>query len=153
MTYDELVAEALKTITQVMPWDLVSEIASNSTLILLDVREQKEFDIMHIKNSIHSPRGVLESACEWGYDETIAQIAAARDKDIVVICRSGKRSALAGLSMTNLGFTSVRSLAMGIKGWNDTDGEMVDKNNNKVDPDIADTILNKPVASDKLAPK
>ena len=39
--------------------------------MLLDVREPYEFDAMHIPNSVNVPRGILESACEWDFEETI----------------------------------------------------------------------------------
>ena len=40
---------------------------------------------MHIKNSFNVPRGVLETACEWNYEETVAQLVESRDKEIVVV--------------------------------------------------------------------
>lgn len=121
-------------------------------LILLDIREQNEFDMMHIKHSIHVPRGVLEGACVWNYDDTVPKLAQARNQDIVVICRSGNRSALAALTMQQMGFTKVHSLKMGIKGWNDNDFEMENANYTIVDIDQADKWLNRAVSEDKLAP-
>jgi rhodanese-related sulfurtransferase len=43
----------------------------------------------------------------------------------VLICRSGNRSVLAALTMQQMGFENVRSLKLGIKGWNDNDLEML----------------------------
>jgi rhodanese-related sulfurtransferase len=45
-------------------------------------------------------RGVLEGACVWNYDDTIPQLAEARNQNIVLICRSGNRSVLAALTAT-----------------------------------------------------
>ncbi|HIG88631.1 rhodanese-like domain-containing protein [Candidatus Thioglobus sp.] len=151
--YQRLVVKALRTVGEVMPWDLESEIEKNSNLIVLDIRETDEFEMMHIKGSLHVPRGVLEGACVWNYDDTIAELAQARDQNIVVVCRSGNRSALAVLTMQQMGFENVRSLKLGIKGWNDNDLEMLDNNNVIVDIDEADKWLNKAVSEDKLKPQ
>ena len=150
--YQQLVAQALETVDEVMPWDLEEELEQNAQLFLLDIREADEFEMMHIKNSIHVPRGVLEGACCWNYDDTVPALASTRDQDVVVICRSGNRSVLAAQSMQQLGFTRVRSLKLGIKGWNDNDIEMVDGQGNIVDIDAADEWLNTPVPADKLDP-
>lgn len=150
--YQRLVEKALKTVNEVTPWDLEEEIQKKTGLILLDIREQNEFEMMHIKHSIHVPRGVLEGACVWNYDDTVPKLAQARNQDIVVICRSGNRSALAALTMQQMGFTKVHSLKMGIKGWNDNDFEMESANYTIVDIDQADKWLNRTVSKYKLAP-
>ncbi|MBW5291247.1 MAG: Rhodanese-related sulfurtransferase [Candidatus Ruthia sp. Asou_11_S2] len=150
--YQKLVAQALTTVGEVFPWDLEEEIKHNADLILLDIREQDEFDMMHIKHSIHVPRGVLEGACVWNYDDTVPKLVQAREQNIVVICRSGNRSALAAFTMQQMGFTKMRSLKMGIKGWNDNDFEMVNVNHAIVDIDQADKWLNRAVSEDKLTP-
>jgi len=150
--YQRLVEKALKTVNEVTPWDLEEEIQKKTGLILLDIREQNEFDMMHIKHSIHVPRGVLEGACVWNYDDTVPKLAQARNQDIVVICRSGNRSALAALTMQQMGFTKVHSLKMGIKGWNDNDFEMENADHTIVDIDQADKWFNRAVSEDKLAP-
>ena len=151
--YQKLVVQALETVGEVFPWDLEEEIEQNPTLLLLDIREPYEFEMMHIQNSIHVPRGVLEGACVWNYDDTVPALASARDQNIVIICRSGNRSVLAAQTMQQMGFSQVRSLKMGIKGWNDNDLEMIDNQQQIVDIDKADEWLNQAVAADKLAPQ
>jgi len=150
--YQQLVETALTTVDEVFPWDLEEEIEQDLNLIVLDIREQDEFDMMHIKNSLHVPRGRLEGACVWNYDDTIPTLAQARDQNIVVVCRSGNRSVLAALTMQQMGFSQVRSLKLGIKGWNDNDLEMLNNQGNIVDINKADEWLNKAVAKDKLKP-
>jgi len=151
--YQQLVQGALETVNEVYPWDLEEEIENTQDLILLDIREAEEFNMMHIRNSIHVPRGVLEGACVWNYDDTVPLLAKSRDQNIVTICRSGNRSALAAKTMQEMGFENVRSLKMGIKGWNDNDIEMIDVKQNIVDIDQADKWLNTAVSTEKLAPK
>ncbi|HIK77022.1 MAG TPA: rhodanese-like domain-containing protein [Gammaproteobacteria bacterium] len=148
--FQRLVDTALIAVTEVFPWVLEDEILSSSELIILDIREQNEFDQMHIKGSIHIPRGILESSCVWNYDETVPSLANSRGQNIVTVCRSGKRSALAALTLQSMNFTNVRSLKLGIKGWNDNGLDMVNYNNEIVDTDLADVWLNTIVSKDKL---
>ena len=148
--YQRLVVDALSSVDEVLPWDLEEEIEQNPKLIVLDIRELDEFEMMHIKDSLHVPRGVLEGACVWNYDDTVPVLAQARDQNIVVVCRSGNRSALAALTMQQMGFEQVRSLKLGIKGWNDNDLEMVNNQRDIVDIDQIDEWLNRAVPEDKL---
>jgi rhodanese-related sulfurtransferase len=148
--YQRLVVKALGSVDEILPWDLEEEIEQNPKLIVLDIRELDEFEMMHIKDSLHVPRGVLEGACVWNYDDTVPVLAQARDQNIVVVCRSGNRSALAALTMQQMGFEQVRSLKLGIKGWNDNDLEMVNNQRDIVDIDQIDEWLNRPVPEDKL---
>ncbi|HIM54355.1 MAG TPA: rhodanese-like domain-containing protein [Gammaproteobacteria bacterium] len=148
--YQRLVVKALGSVDEVLPWDLEEEIEQNPKLIVLDIRELDEFEMMHIKDSLHVPRGVLEGACVWNYDDTVPVLAQGRDQNIVVVCRSGNRSALAALTMQQMGFERVRSLKLGIKGWNDNDLEMVNNQGDIVDIDQIDEWLNRAVPEDKL---
>src|SRR5512145_2399271 len=103
--YDDLVAEALTRVKEIMPWDLSRALAAGSKPILLDVREPAEFEMLRIPGSINVPRGVLEQSCEWDYDETLPLLAGGHGLEIVVICRSGKRSALAADTMLRMSYT------------------------------------------------
>ncbi|SGZ79948.1 Rhodanese-related sulfurtransferase [Bathymodiolus thermophilus thioautotrophic gill symbiont] len=149
--YQKLVEQALESVSEIMPWDLEEDIPDTG-LILLDIREQDEFNRMHIPNSIHIPRGLLESACVWNYDDTVPMLAASRNQNIVLICRSGNRSVLAAQTLQQMGFENVRSLKLGIKGWNDNDFEMLDIKGNIVDIDQADEWLNRTVTDEKRQP-
>jgi len=44
---------------------------------------------LQIPGSINVPRGVLEQACEWDYEETVPELAGRHGRKIVVVCRSG----------------------------------------------------------------
>jgi rhodanese-related sulfurtransferase len=111
--YDDLVAEALTRVTEIMPWDLSRLLAAGNRPLLLDVREPAEFEMLRIPGAINVPRGVLEQSCEWGYDETLPLLAAGREQEIVVICRSGKRSVLAADVLLRMGYSNVVSLKTG----------------------------------------
>ena len=139
-TYDQLIAETATQISELMPWDLAEKMES-SELLLVDVRETDEYRVMRISDSINVPRGILESASEPGYDETHPQLQVARNQQVVVICRSGKRSCLAAYTLQLLGFKQVFSLKTGLRGWNDYDQMLVDENNHPVDGDLAEEFL------------
>nr|WP_207144866.1 rhodanese-like domain-containing protein [Allochromatium vinosum] len=124
-----------------MPWDLEERIQANPELLIVDVREPEEFAAMHIEGSINVPRGILESACEWDYEETVPELVQAREREIVVVCRSGYRSVLAAHSMNVLGYTNVVSLKTGLRGWKDYEQPLVDGEGRPVDLDDADVYF------------
>jgi rhodanese-related sulfurtransferase len=97
--YTDLVNECVSKVQELFPWDLDERLEEGEQLLLIDIREPYEFSAMHIDGSINVPRGILESACEFNYEETVPALAGGRDKDIIVICRSGLRSVLASYVM------------------------------------------------------
>ena len=152
LTFKKLVEDALTSyIDEIFPWDVEEFIQKNPDTLLLDIREHDEFDGCYIENSIHVPRGVLEQACDWDYAETVPVLVKARQRPIVVVCRSGNRSVLAALTMTLMGYEKVVSLKTGIKGWNDSDLPLLNKAGDDVDPDWADDFINPPIRADQLA--
>jgi rhodanese-related sulfurtransferase len=139
--YRELVADALTRVREIMPWDLGKQLAAGGQPLLLDVREPAEFAMLHIPGSLNVPRGVLEQSCEWGFDETVPMLAAGHGLEIVVICRSGYRSALVADVMQQMGYTGVVSLKTGVRGWNDFEQPLVDAAGIAVDADTAEELL------------
>jgi rhodanese-related sulfurtransferase len=136
-SFEELVNDCLDAVEELFPWDLEELLQNDPGILILDIREPYEFDAMHIRNSVNVPRGVLESACEYDYEETVPELVEARERDIVVICRSGKRSVLAADVMQKMGYSRVRSLKTGLRGWSDYEQEMVDADGQPVDEDTA----------------
>ena len=151
--FNELVAESAKNITEIFPWDLEERLNENSSLLLLDIREPYEFEAMHIKNSLNVPRGVLETACEWDYEETVAQLVESRDKEIVVACRSGNRSVFVCEVMQQLGYKNVASLKTGLRGWSDYEQALFDKNEKEVDEDTAIDYFTANIREDQMSHK
>jgi rhodanese-related sulfurtransferase len=148
----ELMREWIGDIPEHMPWDLEERLKQNSDILLVDVREPHEFEAMRIPASINAPRGILESCCEWDFEETIPELVEARDREVVVVCRSGHRSLLSAKSLEILGFGNVASLKGGIKGWNDFDMPLIDAQGNPVDPDEADEDLTAKLREEQLDP-
>lgn len=136
-TYQELAAEAAAQISELAPWDLSRMLSERADVLLIDVREPAEFNAVRLAGSINVPRGVLESSCEWDYPETVPDLVNARDRPVVIVCRSGARSAMAALTLRSLGYDEVYSLRLGIRGWNDGDLPLVGDGSEAVDGDTA----------------
>ncbi|MCF6259094.1 MAG: rhodanese-like domain-containing protein [Gammaproteobacteria bacterium] len=151
--YNDLVNDCLSHIEELFPWDLADEIAKSPDLLLIDVSEPYEFSRAHIPRSLNVPRGILESACEYDYDETVPELAAGRNRDFVLVCRSGRRSALATYTLMQMGFGKVRSLKTGLRGWNDDEYPLVDEEQKPVDPDTAEAYFTTQLRPEQRKPK
>lgn len=81
-------------------------------VVLVDVREQHEFDEAHIPGAVHVPRGHLESRIEGAVRD--------RSERVILYCASGNRSALAAHTLQDmLGYENVESMTGGITLWKD----------------------------------
>lgn len=150
-TYNDLIAAVLSDIHEMFPWDLEDKM--KKCPLLLDIREPEEFEAMRIKGSINIPRGILEQSCEWDYEETVPELVQARDKEIVVICRSGYRSILAAYTMQQMGYQHVYSLKTGLKGWIDYELPLVTSQGKTVDMDTSDAYFATHLREDQKRPK
>ena len=148
----ELIKNCLTDVQEIMPWDLEARLQANPDLLIVDVREPYEFEVMHIPGSISVPRGILESACEWEYEETIPALVQAREREVVVVCRSGYRSVLAAHSLQVLGYRNVVSLKTGLRGWKDYEQPLVDRSGDAVDLDEADVYFSPRIRDDQMRP-
>jgi rhodanese-related sulfurtransferase len=148
----DLVTDCCGSVPELMPWDLEEKRAVNPALLIVDVREPYEFDAMHIEGSINVPRGILESACEWDYEETEPRLVVARDREVVLVCRSGYRSLLAGANLRLLGFNQVFSLKTGLRGWKDSEQPLIDGHGHSVDLDDADEYFTPRLRPDQRRP-
>ncbi len=78
-------------------------------LVLVDVREPREYAVSDLLGSVKIPLGTLP--------QNIGKIA--KDADVVVYCRSGSRSAQAVEFLRKMGYDRARNLAGGINRWAD----------------------------------
>jgi len=148
----ELVRGCLTEVREIMPWDLEARREANPDLLIVDVREPYEFNAMHIPGSLNVPRGILESACEWDYEETVPELVLSRDREIVVVCRSGYRSVLACHVMQLLGYQQVASLQTGLRGWKDYEQPLEDAQGQPVDLDDADVYFTPNLRPEQMRP-
>jgi rhodanese-related sulfurtransferase len=84
--------------------------------VLLDVREQNEWNLFRLPNAIHVPLARVSSAAS----EALAQFP---DGDVIVYCGRGARSAQAAEMLRGQGYRAT-SLAGGIAAWIDAGGEV-----------------------------
>jgi len=151
--FNDLVNDCLKSVEELFPWDLEERLEANPNLLLLDVRETDEYAAMHIENSVLVPRGVLESACEYDYDETVPPLVESRNEEVVILCRSGNRSVLAAHTLQQLGYQKVFSLKTGLRGWNDYELPLIDLQGQAVDIDAADDFFRSKLRPEQQTPK
>lgn len=124
--FSDLVEEVRQNVREIMPWELRERLQHAPVPLLIDVREPYEFATMHMQDALNAPRGIIETAAEFGYEDTIPALAGARAQEIVVMCRSGNRSLLAAHTLQTLGFQNVVSLRTGLRGWSEFDQTLID---------------------------
>ena len=151
-SFQDFITDCLEQVPEVFPWDLEQLLESDTPPLLLDIREPYEFAALHIAGSINVPRGILESACEYNYEETVPDLVTARERAIVVICRSGNRSVLAAYTMQLMGYAVVKSLKTGVRGWNDYELPLHNAAGEEIDIDAADELLAPRLRPDQLHP-
>lgn len=78
-------------------------------VIILDVREQDEYDSGHIPGAVLLPVGTID-------DTTAAQVIPEKDSTVLVYCRSGNRSKTASAALADLGYTNIYEFG-GINTW------------------------------------
>lgn len=152
-TFAELVRDLQHAVQEVFPWDIEERMNEGDVPVILDVREESEYAAMHIADSLNVPRGILETACEYGYEETVKELVEARDRDIVVVCRSGNRSVLAAHTMQLMGYTRVSSMKTGLRGWNDYELQLVNSAGQAVAVEEADEFFTTRLRPDQESPK
>ena len=150
--FTDLISDCLPHIREEFPWDVEARLEAPDPPLILDIREPAEFDAMRIRNSLNVPRGILESACEYGYEETVRELVEARSREVVVVCRSGNRSALAAFTMQLMGYQRVASMKTGLRGWNDYELPLVNGAEMTVPVDQADEFFTTRLRPDQLPP-
>ena len=85
------------------------EMMDTQEVIVLDVREQDEFDAGHITGAVLLPVGTITK-------DTAAAVIPELDSVVLVYCRSGNRSKTASKALADLGYTNVYEFG-GINTW------------------------------------
>jgi|MTBAKSStandDraft_1061840.scaffolds.fasta_scaffold00252_57 rhodanese-related sulfurtransferase len=93
--------------------ELQKELESGAPTLILDVREENELSgkLGQLENSVNIPVGSLENR--------ILELKEAKDREIIVVCRSGKRAVRAAEILARNGFGNVRVLKGGMIAWQD----------------------------------
>ena len=151
-TFAQIAAEISPQITEMMPWDIEEYIESHPETLIVDIRETHEYDTMHIPDSLHVPRGILENACEWDFEETEPELVTARKNPVVLVCRSGNRTTLAAYTLQLMGYENVISMKTGLRGWSDYELPMVDIEEQPVDVEDADHYFANKILPEQRGP-
>jgi molybdopterin/thiamine biosynthesis adenylyltransferase/rhodanese-related sulfurtransferase len=96
-------------VTEITPRELAAELRAGAAIDLIDVREPGEWEVARLPGARLVPLGQLAAS--------MASLDSARE--IVVMCRSGQRSANAARQLQAAGFRKVKNLAGGILRWSD----------------------------------
>lgn len=91
--------------------------AERDDLLVVDVRESSEHEQGHIEGALLVPRGILEAAADLDYPKHVEALYTARNRPVVLYCATGGRSAMAALTLQQMGFAEVYSLAGGMARW------------------------------------
>ena len=111
-----LVEDALTRVTEISLTDAGARLASGDPVVLLDVREESEWNKAHAKNAQYLGKGVLERDLETRFPD--------KDTEIIMYCGGGYRSALTCDAAQKMGYTNVTSLENGYRGMITADWPM-----------------------------
>lgn len=103
-----LLAACTTHVASISPKQAADMLASKQAVII-DVREQDEWNELHIEGAIFIPLASLDSRLD--------ELSQYKDSPIIMQCRSGRRSEIAAKSLMKAGFTQVKNLEGGILAW------------------------------------
>ena len=86
-----------------------TRLQNDDDAIFLDIREESEYKIGHIKGNIHIPMS--------NFPKRMVELDKYKDKPVIVYCTSGQRSGGAGAKLTKNEFKSVYTLQGGAAAW------------------------------------
>lgn len=105
--FEKLVADIMPNVKEISVAETLERVESGA--ILIDVREDNEFETAHASGAEHIGRGVIERDIVWKHPE--------KDKEIILYCGGGYRSALAADNLQKMGYTNILSMAGGWTAW------------------------------------
>ena len=115
-TVAQLVAEAKATIENLTVGEVSTEMDSSDRILVVDLREPEERQQAGaIPETHHAPRGMLEFWADLTGPYHRQEFDPARR--IILYCASGGRSALATVTLLQLGYQNVAHLDGGFKAW------------------------------------
>jgi hypothetical protein len=107
-----LVSEAMQEIKTISTHDALKMVEDNNCN-LIDIRESNELESTgKVKNSVHIPRGKLEIYLDPNsalYQQGVLD----KNKEIVLFCAGGVRSALAVKALKNMGYEKISHIEGG----------------------------------------
>jgi len=89
--------------------DVAGKLQAGEPFLLLDCREQDEYDHVHIAGATLLPMSELANR--------VQELESHRDQPVIVYCHHGGRSLRVTMLLKQAGFADVRSMAGGIDEW------------------------------------
>src|SRR5258706_8824706 len=104
----KLVNEARPYVKEITVDQARERLASNQQAVLLDVREDSEWEMGHARQALHLGKGVLERDLEQMFPDPA--------REIIMYCGGGYRSVLTAAVAQKMGYRQIYSLIGGYKG-------------------------------------
>ena len=111
-----LVEDSLTRVTEISLTNARSRLEEAAEVVLLDVREESEWNKSHAKDAQYLGKGILERDLEARFPN--------KDIEIIMYCGGGYRSALTCDAAQKMGYPNVKSLENGYKGMIASDWPM-----------------------------
>jgi rhodanese-related sulfurtransferase len=105
----KIVDDAKQRVRETTVDEIKGRLDRQDKFVLIDVREDREYDVDHIPGAIHLGKGIIERDIEGKYPDV--------HTPLVLYCGGGFRSALAADNLQKMGYTDVLSMDGGIREW------------------------------------
>jgi len=108
-SFSDLLREARAEIREVSPAEVDLMLEGSSPPILVDVREEYEWEQGHITDAVHVAKSYLEQGIELDVPD--------RSRPVVLYCAGGVRSLFAAQTLSQMGYENVASMSGGFQQW------------------------------------
>jgi rhodanese-related sulfurtransferase len=105
----EIVNETRRRVKETNVAQVHTRLVRGDTFYLVDVREDREWDVGHLPGAIHLGKGIIERDIELAIPDVNAEI--------ILYCGGGFRSVLAAENLRRMGYSNVTSMDGGYRGW------------------------------------
>lgn len=105
----KLVHDAKKKIVETNVTEVKQRMDAGDEFLLIDVREDREWDNGRIPKAVHLGKGIIERDIEAKVPD--------HGQEIILYCGGGYRSALSADALQQMGYTNVKSMDGGFRGW------------------------------------
>lgn len=108
-----LVADAKSRIRELSVAETRQRLSANPAAMLIDVREDNEWDKSHAAGAQHLSKGIIERDIEIKIPD--------HSTELILYCGGGYRSALSAETLQRMGYSNVFSMAGGWKAWREAE--------------------------------
>ena len=105
----KIVDDSKKRVRETTVDEIKSRLDRGDKFVLVDVREESEWQKDHLPGAIHMSKSVIERDVEHKVPDL--------NTEMVLYCGGGFRSALAADNLQKMGYTNVISMDGGVRGW------------------------------------